>query len=531
MDNKKVMLTSTILLSLSSLCLTPTSSYANVLDKSIDENTSVDNFNNTENLEDEAVVNENEDKIEAIDEEKDINYNTYSVKEDLSLDKYKEKENDRLNNRLNKVINEETGRLKGDWQVAIDTIKGESDISIDRKSKSNKKSQPSASTIKVFIALEAYKQVENGRLSENSIKNDVYYMLKDSDNNCANRLIDKIGISNVDKTIRNITGANITDLNRKMLHSGKQNMIRAKDLNTALKAIVNSEYLTKANSQKLERALSSNNTTSRTKILANLPKNAKGFNKSGTLANIGVQNDAAVIKTGNSQYALSVLSDFPHSTSWTDGPQFTTLRNLGRRTAQEFDLFNKRVNSYRIIEEDIQFDTKEVLNHKEDKSYRKTINKGSKGKISKIIFKDPNTGKESIVEEVRRKAIDRIIEIGTNRDKEERERKALEKKKLEEKRLEKERLEREKLLEKEKTLNEYKDQIIKELKSYNITSDLFLGQIRRANSTRSVEILRYTILKVNGITKKDEDKKELEDSLNKDNDNLKEKIEDKEKKK
>lgn len=271
--------------------------------------------------------------------------------ERFDLDKYYEKENKILNENLEKIIDEETQKLGGDYQIAIDTVKGKSNIHIGKNSNPQNKSQPSASTIKIFIALDVYKKIEDDELNEEDIKDDVYTMLKDSNNEATNRLIDKLGgFDSVDETIKNISGRNLTDLNRKMLYEGVENMANASDLNKALKAISRAEYLNRENSDKILKAMSDNTSTSKTKLLANVNKNFKTCNKSGELVNIGVQNDIALINTGESEYAISVLSHIPNHSSKTLNFQFEVLRNLGKRTSEEYSNFDKKINSYKPIE-------------------------------------------------------------------------------------------------------------------------------------------------------------------------------------
>lgn len=106
----------------------------------------------------------------------------------------KNSKNDELSMEIEKIIEEECQNLEGDWQVAVDSLKGDFDISIFKRSDSKKESLPAASTIKIFIALETYRQVEEGILDEKSVENYIYLMLKDSNNEATNRLIDLIGI-------------------------------------------------------------------------------------------------------------------------------------------------------------------------------------------------------------------------------------------------------------------------------------------------------------------------------------------------
>lgn len=259
------------------------------------------------------------------------------IKEDKTIKK------DEISKEIEKIIDEECGNLEGDWQVAVDSLIGNSKVSIFKNSNSQIESIPSASTIKIFIGLEAYKQVEDGTLDEKNVENDIYLMLKDSNNESANRLIDLIGnydmevsSQKINDTIKKITGENKTGLYRKMLHEGRENMASARDLNMALRDIYFGKFVNKNHSNKIMEAMEENNTTSKFKLLGNLPKNAKGISKSGELPNLGVENDIALISIDDEVFAISFLSKYPYPVSHGQGPQFTSMQNLGKRITESF---------------------------------------------------------------------------------------------------------------------------------------------------------------------------------------------------
>ncbi|WP_276877692.1 serine hydrolase [Anaerococcus hydrogenalis] len=248
---------------------------------------------------------------------------------------------------IEEIIDQECGNLEGDWQVAVDSLDGDSDISIYKSSNSNIESLPSASTIKIFLALEAYREVEEGILDEKNVENDIYLMLKDSNNESANRLIDLIGnydmevsSQKINDTIKKITGENKTGLYRKMLHEGKENMASARDLNMALGDIYFGKFVNKDHSNKIMEAMAENNTTSKFKLLGNLPKDAKGYSKSGEIPDKGVENDIAIISIGDKVFAISFLSQYPNPVSHGQGPQFTCMQNLGKKISKAFLQYN-----------------------------------------------------------------------------------------------------------------------------------------------------------------------------------------------
>ena len=267
---------------------------------------------------------------------------TKKTKEEKSSKNYE------LSKEIEKIIDEECKNLEGDWQVAVDSLKGNYKISIFKNSNSKKESLPAASTIKIFIALETYRQVEQGLLDEKIVENDIYLMLRDSNNESTNRLIDLIGNNDMDSasknvgdTIKKITGENETGLYRKMLHEGKENLARANDLNMGLRDIYFGKFVNRDHSNKIMKAMAENDSTSKFKLLGKLPQGAKGLSKSGEIPNKGVENDIAIIGVGDEVFAISFLSKYPNPVNHGSGPQFDAMQNLGQRITEVFIKYNK----------------------------------------------------------------------------------------------------------------------------------------------------------------------------------------------
>lgn len=282
--------------------------------------------------------------------------NNFKVKEkDSKLDNIKNenssKEDDYLYKEINKIILEETENLDGNWQVAVDSIRGKSNISIEKKSSHKNISQTSASTIKIFVGLETYRQVEEGILAEKDVEEDIYLMLRNSNNEATNRLIDLIGDNDMDKASKNVsriiykvTGANRTGLYTKMNQIGKNNIANAKDLNKGLIAIYEGKIVNEDHSKKMIKAMANNTTTSKFKLLGKLPKGAKGLNKSGEYPDGGVENDAAIIDVGESVFAISFLGEHPGPVSHKYGEQAIAMQNLGKRISEAYMKFDKDNN-------------------------------------------------------------------------------------------------------------------------------------------------------------------------------------------
>lgn len=279
--------------------------------------------------------------------------NNFKVKEkDPKLDNIKNenssKEDDYLYKEINKIISEETENLDGNWQVAVDSIRGKSNISIERKSSPKNISQTSASTIKIFVGIETYRQVEEGILAEKDVDEDIYLMLRNSNNEATNRLIDLIGDKSMDRASKNvgriiykITGANKTGLYTKMNQRGKNNLASAKDLNKGLIAIYDGKIVNEDHSKKMIKAMANNTTTSKFKLLGKLPKGAKGLNKSGEYPDGGIENDAAIIDVGDSVFAISFMAEHPGAVSHKYGDQAIAMQNLGKRISEAYMKFDK----------------------------------------------------------------------------------------------------------------------------------------------------------------------------------------------
>ena len=279
--------------------------------------------------------------------------NNFKVQDnDSELDNIKNensrKEDDYLYKEINKIISEETENLDGNWQVAVDSIRGKSNISIERKSSPKNISQTSASTIKIFVGIETYRQVEEGKLDEKNVEEDIYLMLRNSDNEATDRLIDLIGDNNIDKSSKNIgrtiykiTGKNRTVLYTKMNQIGKTNLTNAKDLNEGLIAIYDGEIVNEDHSKKMIKAMANNTTTSKFKLLGKLPKGAIGLNKSGEYPDGGIENDAAIIDVGESVFAISFLSEHTGPVSNKYGDQAIAMQNLGKRISEAYMKFDK----------------------------------------------------------------------------------------------------------------------------------------------------------------------------------------------
>lgn len=265
---------------------------------------------------------------------------TEDFKEDTEeIDSLEEEEkNDKLNEEISNIISEEMDKVDGSYQVAVKTIEGASSVDLDYRNTSE--SLPSASTIKVFIAISAYENIERGSINEtDSLNNDIHLMLNRSDNSATNRVIDTLGgFSTVNSTIAKLTGSNRTSLNRKLAHSGDENMVDVSDLIMAMEELNNPKLISAINAERIKESMTDTNTKS-SKLLANLPPYAKGVNKSGENPDRGQELDVAIIDVGSTRFALAVA--MKTNKYYDNENELRVLRNMGERITEAFYSFER----------------------------------------------------------------------------------------------------------------------------------------------------------------------------------------------
>lgn len=196
----------------------------------------------------------------------------------------------------------------GTWSVYAKDLKGGKDIaSVNADGK-----MQSASVIKLFIMATAYDEISKGKLDESSVTSDISIMITNSDNDAANRLIEKLGFDTINTYIKN-NGYSKTVLNREMLASTAKgdNYTSAKDAATILENIYNGKCVNKSYSQKMLNLLKQQ--TRKNKIPAGVPDGVQTANKTGELDT--VENDAAIVFKGDTPYVLVVMSSGLSDTS------------------------------------------------------------------------------------------------------------------------------------------------------------------------------------------------------------------------
>lgn len=200
---------------------------------------------------------------------------------------------------------------------------------------------PSASVIKIYIMIEAYRQARDkildlqdihilqeeektsgsGKLlyypagSPITLEELVELMIVESDNTAANILISRLGMDNINALIEEL-GCQDTRLKWKLmtdeiLVERDDNPVSCRDLILTLKKIYCGQCVSPELDQEMIGVMTRQ--TYRSRIPAGLPPGTRVANKTGTLS--WVINDAAIVFAPEGDYILCVLQSQPYSKS------------------------------------------------------------------------------------------------------------------------------------------------------------------------------------------------------------------------
>lgn len=216
------------------------------------------------------------------------------------------------------------------------------------------RSQRSASVIKLFIMVEAFRQIKAGRLSLNqevqipkadrvggtgelaqqnvsqlTVQRLLTMMIRNSDNSATNVLIDRLGgLSVINGEIRRL-GCMDTHLQRKMLDyqalkNGKDNLTSVQDVGSLLVKLDEHRVLGAPYDSEMLQLMTNN--ANQSKLPALINQKATVYNKTGEFPDYGVQNDAAIVKKGNQAFVAVVLSQ-----NGTESKQISAMQQLGKQ--------------------------------------------------------------------------------------------------------------------------------------------------------------------------------------------------------
>lgn len=264
----------------------------------------------------------------------------------VNIEKYNNLKVD-LNNQAKNIFN----NIQGDYSLAFKDLSQSDGLSI------NNEKTVAASVIKIYIMIEAYNQNKLGNFDMNSkivleesmkvngsgiLRNEeagskysmydlIRLMMQKSDNTAANILIDKLGMNNINNTIRNLGCIN-TELNRKMMDqdaisNGIENYTSVDDLMLTLTKLYNGECVSQDKDKEMLEIMKGNEMKS--KIPSNLPNNIIVASKSGEYND--VQNDAGIIYTNNGTYILCVTTK-----NGNTNEQITSISDISKKIYDEY---------------------------------------------------------------------------------------------------------------------------------------------------------------------------------------------------
>jgi len=238
---------------------------------------------------------------------------------------------------------------------------------------------PTASSIKIAILLELYRQEQQARggTPGKAKLDDIYtfeaknlvdgsqimtgltpgvtrltnrdlaqFMVAVSDNAAANILIDRVGMQNVNATLRNL-GLTKTMLRRKMMdiaaaRRGDENVSTPQEMTRLLEAIYKGKALDKELSEIFMKQLS---TKKESYIPRQLPPDVQVANKPGDLD--GVRTDSGIVFAKNRPFAISVMITYDREERAAEG----AIAEIALEAFHYFDMRGKTTEYGRVLDQ------------------------------------------------------------------------------------------------------------------------------------------------------------------------------------
>ncbi len=195
---------------------------------------------------------------------------------------------------------------------------------------------PTASSIKIAILAELYRQAQQGKLkltdfytlqssdlvggsgissvltpgmTRLTLRDVAGLMISVSDNSATNVIIDRVGMENVNALLDSL-GLTHTRLRRKMMDlkaagEGRENIATPREMMLLLESLYRSRVLNKQMTEDFFNLLSVHKESY---IPRELPEDLKIANKPGELE--GVRNDSGIVFTGKRPYVISVMTTY-----------------------------------------------------------------------------------------------------------------------------------------------------------------------------------------------------------------------------
>jgi beta-lactamase class A len=230
---------------------------------------------------------------------------------------------------------------------------------------------PTASTIKIAILAELYRQAQQGKLkltdtytlqqsdlvggsgisnaltpgtTKLTLRDVAALMISVSDNSMTNVLIGRVGLDNVNSLLDSLNLTH-TRLRRKMMDiraaaEGRENVATPRELMLLLEALYRGKVLNKQFTDDFFNLLS---TPKSSYIPRELPEDLRIANKPGELE--GVRNDCGLIFTGNRPYILCVMSTYLRN----ERAAGDAISRISGETYRMFDRLSRASNLGRVV--------------------------------------------------------------------------------------------------------------------------------------------------------------------------------------
>ena len=230
---------------------------------------------------------------------------------------------------------------------------------------------PQASSIKITVLAELYRQAQSGKLKlidEYTVRKEdlvpgsdimlgltpgvtrvtlrdlATFMVAVSDNSATNVLIDRIGIENVNSMLESL-GLHTTRLRRKMMDlkaasEGRENVSSPREMMTLLETIYRGKLLNKELTDDYIKVLSTHKESA---LLQGLPDDAVAASKPGELE--AVRNDSGIIFVKNRPYILCVMT--PYLRDEKEGQ--AAIRKIAGLTYSYFDRMGRASEYGRVV--------------------------------------------------------------------------------------------------------------------------------------------------------------------------------------